>query len=72
MRIMKYYNKRRRPDTAEIVRLDKVNEGGDKLLVTYPLHLTEGRRLNMWLRADDIYVDWVREVSDEVIQGAMK
>jgi len=72
MKIMKYYNKRRQPDKAEIVRLDKVNERGDKLLVTYPLHLTDSRRLNMWLYADDIRVDWVREISDEVIQGAMK
>ena len=70
MNIMKYYNKRRQPDKAEIVRLDKVR--GDKLLVTYPLHLSEGRRLNMWLYADNIHVDWIREVSDEVIQGAMK
>ena len=70
MKIMKYYNKRKQPDKAEIVRLDKVR--GDKLLVTYPLHLSEGRRLNMWLYADNIRVDWIREVSDEVIQGAMK
>lgn len=66
MRLIKYY---KRPDRPEIVRLDKIAtedfgcvKRGD-MLVTYPIHLSEGLRLNMWLKPKDVWVEWIREVN---------
>lgn len=64
--MIKYY---KRPDRPEIVRLDKIAtedfgcvKRGD-MLVTYPIHLSEGLRLNMWLKPNDVWIEWIREVN---------
>ena len=68
MLLMKYY---KRPDRPEIVRLDKIAtkdfgcvKKGD-LLVTYPLHLREDWRMNMWLNPNEIHIDWIRRFDYE-------
>lgn len=67
MRLIKYY---KRPDRAEIVKLDKVatepvrNIPAGWMLVSYPIHLTNGRRLNMWLDPKSVYIEWIREFKE--------
>ncbi len=65
MRIIKYYKK---PSNPQIVKLDKIAtedvgvvKRGD-LLVSYPLHLRESQRLSMWVRRNEVYIDWIREL----------
>jgi hypothetical protein len=65
MRIIKYYKK---PNNPQIVKLDKIAtedvgvvKRGD-LLVSYPIHLRESLRLSMWVRPNEVYIDWIREV----------
>lgn len=67
MRIIKYYKK---PNNPQIMKLDKIateNVGvvkrGD-LLVSYPLHLKESLRLSMWVKREDVYIDWIKEVTN--------
>ena len=70
MKIMKYY---KRPDRVDIVVLDEIatepkrNIPAGWMLVSYPIHLTKGRRLNMWLDPKTVYIDWIREFSDEEV-----
>ena len=52
------------------MKLDKIateNVGvvkrGD-LLVSYPLHLKESLRLSMWVKREDVYIDWIKEVTN--------
>jgi hypothetical protein len=67
LRIIKYYKK---PNNPQIMKLDKIateNVGvvkrGD-LLVSYPLHLKESLRLSMWVKREDVYIDWIKEVTN--------
>ena len=69
MRLIKYYKK---PSNPQIVKLDKIAtedfgvvKRGD-LLVSYPIHLRESLRLSMWVKRSDVYVEWVKEMRDEV------
>jgi hypothetical protein len=66
MRVIKYYKK---PSNPQIMKLDKIAtedvgvvKRGD-LLVSYPIHLKESQRLSMWVRGDEVYIDWIREVA---------
>ena len=34
------------------------------MLVSYPIHLTNGRRLNMWLDPKSVYIEWIREFKE--------
>ena len=60
MRLIKFY---RKPNKPEVARLDKIDD--DKVLITVNLHLSEGKRENLWLNLNSIHVDWIREVSHE-------
>ena len=60
MRLIKFY---RKPNKPEVARLDKIDD--DKVLITVNLHLSEGKRENLWLNLNSIHVDWIREVRDE-------
>ena len=60
MRLIKFY---RKPNKPEVARLDKIDD--DKVLITVNLHLSEGKRENLWLNLNSIHVDWIREVQDE-------
>lgn len=59
MKLIKFYRKANKP---EVARLDKVKDG--KVLITVNLHLSEGKRENMWLHLNNIHIDWIREVQD--------
>lgn len=59
MRLIKFYRKANKP---EVARLDKIDD--DKVLITVNLHLSEGKRENLWLNLNSIHVDWIREVRD--------
>ena len=67
MKVMKYY---KRPDKPEIVILDEITEKPKRnipaewLLISYPINLTKGRRLNMWIDSKTVYIDWIREFKD--------
>jgi hypothetical protein len=65
MKLIKYYKK---PNNPQIMKLDKIAtedvgvvKRGD-LLVSYPIHLRESLRLSMWVRPNEVYIDWIREV----------
>jgi hypothetical protein len=60
MRLIKFY---RKPNKPEVARLDKIDD--DKVLITVNLHLSEGKRENLWLNLNSIHIDWIREVRDE-------
>lgn len=56
MRVVKLY---RKPDKPEFYVFVRSGERG--LLVNYPLHLPDSKRVARWFDLNEVYVDWIKE-----------
>jgi len=58
MRIIKLYQKPNKPEFYKVVRWDN-----DSILVNYPLDKPHSKRMARWFYFDEIYIDWIRQLS---------
>ena len=56
MKVIKLYRKPNKPEFYVLVR-----RGERGLLVNYPIHLPDRKRLARWFDLNEVYVDWIKE-----------
>lgn len=60
MLVIKLY---RKPDNPEFFIYTK--RVGNEILLVYPLDKPERKRSARWLDLNEVYIDWIREISND-------
>ncbi len=64
MVVIKLY---RKPDTPEFFRLVRFDKDMG-LLLNYPIEVPDVKRSARWVKPDEVFIDWIREVRDELVR----
>lgn len=60
MKVIKLYRKPNKPEFFAYVK-----HGEQGILVNYPIDVPNRKRYARWFFFDEVYIDWVKEFSDE-------